>query len=109
MKLIFITIFSIFLPVNFISANAADAIRCGTDFVHIGATQTEVAEKCGIPNHVQNLFNTDANTISTIGLDENKIYKPHIKWIYNSDGKKLRRTLIFEGGIISDIQVGERN
>ena len=104
-----ILVFSIFLLPHADDLYASDSMRCGTELIDIGANQEEVADKCGQPDYIQSLFDPNAEAENTESLDIQEIYKPHIKWIYRGGENIFRRIVIFEGGIISNIEVGKYN
>jgi hypothetical protein len=85
------------------------AMRCGTKLVSEGDTRSEVAVKCGEPTEIvaqKSVFRRPV--IWTNGrpyfIGEDFIEVQVEAWIYNLGPNKLMRRLVFEGGVLSEIE-----
>lgn len=87
----------------------ANTMRCGTHIIADGLSRSEVAAKCGEPDEVvtqRSVFRRPV--IWTNGrpyfIGENYIEIPVESWIYNFGPNKLMRKVVFEGGMVVEIQ-----
>jgi hypothetical protein len=72
------------------SARADDSMRCGEWLVSVGASQGEVAHKCGAPTETHTDVEYDVNGFACY-VD---------RWIYNRGRYEFIRTLVFRGGAL---------
>jgi hypothetical protein len=78
-------------------ARADDALRCGQRLVSVGATTAEVLDKCGEPQDRDELSETGRKgRVRTVSL-----------WTYRLGPKDFVRTLVFEGGYLRRVDVGD--
>lgn len=87
----------------------ANTMRCGTHIIGDGITRSEVAAKCGEPDEVvtqRSVFRRPV--VWTNGrpyfIGENYIEVPVESWVYNFGPNKLMRKVVFEGGMVVEIQ-----
>jgi len=85
------------------------SMRCGTKIIDSGVTRSEVAAKCGEPAEVVTLRSVFRRpVIWTNGrpyfVGEDFIEVPIEAWIYNFGPNKLMRRVVFEAGVVVDIE-----
>jgi len=84
----------------------AFAIRCGHQIVDVGAHKSEVLQKCGEPEYVD----------ERLGIRETRLRHPRgalefgqyeqvviEEWIYNFGSAKFKQLLLFENGILKEV------
>jgi hypothetical protein len=84
-------------------------MRCGTKIIDEGVTRSEVAAKCGEPAEVVTLRSVFRRPVLwTNGrpyfIGENYIEVPIEAWIYNFGPNKLMRRVVFEAGLVVEIE-----
>ena len=100
------------------AAEPADAFRCGSKLVKEGMHELEVVAICGEPTSVQHL----GYGIRSVGIRAGKyaapgwtVTRPYGRYafpqevrltesVYNLGPRKLMRRLVFEGGILAEIE-----
>ena len=85
------------------------SMRCGSKIIDEGVTRSEVAAKCGEPAEVVTLRSAFRRpVIWTNGrpyfVGEDVIEVPIEAWIYNFGPNKLMRRVVFEAGVVVDIE-----
>jgi hypothetical protein len=85
-------------------------LRCGTKIVTEGDSRAEVAHKCGEPTDVLNQRSVFRRPViwgygrRPQFIGEDYIEVPVETWLYNLGPNKLMRRIIFEGGIVVEIE-----
>jgi len=97
------------LAFGLLATSPAFAFRCGTKIVSEGDTRSQVAAKCGEPDDVVNQRSVLRRpVIWTRGrpyyIGEDFIEIPVETWVYNLGPNKLMQRVIFEGGVVVDIE-----
>jgi hypothetical protein len=92
-----------------LACSPAFAFRCGTKLVAKGDTRSQVAAKCGEPTDVVKMSSIFRRpTVWANGrpyyLGEDFVEVPVESWIYNLGPNKLMRKVIFEDGVVSEIE-----
>jgi hypothetical protein len=92
-----------------LACSPAFAFRCGTKLVAKGDTRSSVAAKCGEPTDVVTMRSLLRRpTIWANGrpyyLGQDFIEVPVESWLYNLGPHKLMRRVIFEDGVVSEIE-----
>jgi hypothetical protein len=93
---------------------SAHAMRCGTSLVTEGDTQDEVLRNCGEPTQTSSRYITRGANYSDLRLGSSISGKPRgeyffaeevliEEWIFNFGPNKLMRKVIFENGIVVDV------
>jgi len=100
---------ALILAFGLLAASPAFAFRCGTRLVSEGDLRSEVAAKCGEPDDVVNQRSVFRRpVIWTRGrpyyIGENFIEIQVESWVYNLGPNKLMQRVIFEGGVVVDIE-----
>ena len=83
-------------------ARADDSMRCGEWLVRVGASEGEVAHKCGSPTEAY----TDTEYVT--GDDGSTVAYVVDLWLYNRGPYDFVRTLSFRGGALVHVHVGDR-
>jgi hypothetical protein len=95
-------------PLLFISVAQADSMRCGTQLVGDGDTQSEVRQLCGEPTDVQtrSIVRQPHHWIGgrLIYFNEALVEVPVEVWTYNFGPYKLMRRVRFIDGLIDEIE-----
>ena len=93
-------------------AGTADAaFRCGNRLVQIGDHEMEVLQKCGEPEFKdERIGYTGERLRHPRGALEIEEYEQIIihEWIYNFGPRRLKQRLLFENGILKEINDLER-
>ena len=84
-------------------------MRCGSKLITEGVTRSEVAAKCGEPDEVITLRSVFRRPViwdhgRPFFIGESYIEVPVESWIYNLGPNKLMRKVIFEAGIVVEIE-----
>ena len=84
-------------------------MRCGSKLITEGVTRSEVAAKCGEPDEVITLRSVFRRPViwdhgRPFFVGESYIEVPVESWIYNLGPNKLMRKVIFEAGIVVEIE-----
>ena len=84
-------------------------MRCGTKLITEGVTRSEVAAKCGEPDEVITLRSVFRRPViwdrgRPFFVGESYIEVPVESWIYNLGPNKLMRKVIFEAGVVVEIE-----
>lgn len=97
------------LVLGLLACSPAFAFRCGSKLVAKGDSRSSVAAKCGEPTEVVNMRSVYRRPVIWshgrpyyVGQDFIEI--PVESWLYNLGPNKLMRRVIFEDGIVSDIE-----
>jgi hypothetical protein len=97
------------LALSLLAASPAFAFRCGTKLVSKGDTRDQVAAKCGEPTDIvkmSSLFRRP--TIWANGrpyyLGDDFVEVQVQGWVYNLGPNKLMQKVIFEDGVVTDIE-----
>lgn len=90
----------------FLTAPEAFAFRCGQKIVQTGDHITDVREKCGEPDYADrrlgvsgSRFRFPRNTLDISEYEQITIDE----WIYNFGPRRLKQQLIFENGVLKEI------
>ena len=98
------------LVLGLLAATPAFAtMRCGTKLITEGSSRSEVAAKCGEPTEVVTLRSVYRRpVIWSYGrpyyVGEDFIEIPVESWIYNLGPNKLMRRVVFEAGVVVEIE-----
>src|SRR5689334_2334244 len=97
------------LVLGLLACSPAFAFRCGTKLVTKGDTRDQVAAKCGEPTDIVKMSSIYRRpTVWANGrpyyLGDDFVEVPVESWVYNLGPNKLMRKIIFEDGIVSDLQ-----
>jgi len=101
---------AVIVVLGLLAASPAFAsMRCGSKIIDEGVTRSEVAAKCGEPSEVVNLRSVFRRPVVwTNGrpyfVGEDFIEVPIEAWIYNFGPNKLMRRVVFEAGVVVDIE-----
>jgi hypothetical protein len=92
-----------------LACSPAFAFRCGTKLVVKGDTRSQVAAKCGEPTDVVKMSSVFRRPVLWANgrpyyLGDDFIEIPVESWLYNLGPNKLMRRVIFEDGIVADIE-----
>jgi hypothetical protein len=92
-----------------LACSPAFAFRCGNKLVSKGDSRTEVAAKCGEPTEVSTQRSVYRRPVIWshgrpyyVGQDFIEI--PVESWVYNLGPHKFMRRVIFEDGMVADIE-----
>ena len=92
-----------------LACSPAFAFRCGNKLVSKGDSRTEVAAKCGEPTEVSTQRSIYRRPVIWshgrpyyVGQDFIEI--PVESWVYNLGPHKFMRRVIFEDGMVADIE-----
>jgi hypothetical protein len=92
------------LLLGFPGLAGADALRCGQAVVTAGLRDFEVLERCGEPL-------TQRTRTEVRGYDVGPIDVYYVvveEWVYDPGGRKLRRLLRFEDGVLMSVETLRR-
>ena len=97
------------LILGLLACSPAFAFRCGTKLVAKGDTRSAVAAKCGEPTDVVKMSSVFRRPMIWANgrpyyLGEDFVEIPVESWVYNLGPNKLMRKVIFEDGVVSDIE-----
>jgi hypothetical protein len=97
------------LALSLLAASPAFAFRCGTKLVSKGDTRDQVAAKCGEPTDIVKLSSLFRRpTIWANGrpyyLGDDFVEVQVQGWVYNLGPNKLMQKVIFEDGVVTDIE-----
>ena len=97
------------LLLGLLASSPAFAFRCGTKLVAKGDTRSQVAAKCGEPTDVVKMSSVFRRPVLWANgrpyyLGDDFIEIPVESWLYNLGPNKLMRRVIFEDGIVADIE-----
>ena len=97
------------LLLGLLASSPAFAFRCGTKLVAKGDTCSQVAAKCGEPTDVVKMSSVFRRPVLWANgrpyyLGDDFIEIPVESWLYNLGPNKLMRRVIFEDGIVADIE-----
>jgi hypothetical protein len=92
-----------------LACSPAFAMRCGNKLIVKGDTRAEVSAKCGEPAEVANERSVFRRPViwshgRPYYLGPDFIEVPVESWIYNFGPNKFMRRVIFEDGIVADIE-----
>ena len=85
----------------------ASPFRCGNKLVHVGDHKLEVLQKCGEPEYADQRSGLVGSRFryprGTLNIDQ---YEQVIidEWIYNFGPSQFKQFLLFENGILKEIQ-----
>jgi hypothetical protein len=84
-------------------------MRCGSKLITEGVTRSEVAAKCGEPDEVITLRSVFRRPViwdhgRPFFVGESYIEVPVESWIYNLGPNTLMRKVIFEAGVVVEIE-----
>ena len=110
-RLLCLSIVSIFL----LTPASALAMRCGTSLVTEGDTQEEVLRNCGEPVQTSSRYITRGASYSDLRFGNSisgsttgqYFFAEEVlveEWIFNFGPNKLMRKVIFENGIVADVE-----
>ena len=93
----------------FIDPAPAQAMRCGTRLVREGDTPSQVRERCGEPNDIITTTETRSRTVhrrvsGVIVSDTVSVEVRVVQWVYNFGPQRFMRRLVFEDGLLVDIE-----
>src|SRR5690606_19532087 len=91
------------------AAPALATMRCGNKLIVDGATRSEVAAKCGEPTEVATMRSVFRRPViwsrgRPYYIGEDFIEIPVESWLYNFGPNKFMRRVIFEDGIVVEIE-----
>ena len=92
--------FTLFLSILFIST--ASAMRCGEKLVYEGDSEFDVLSKCGEPLDKQ-AYNQPVPQYDAEGYQIGAIYNSISKWIYQKSPADFQYELIFDAGVLRQI------
>jgi len=88
------------------ASEAASSMRCGTELVQLGDSKLDVLSSCGEPAL------EESSELVTKGIDDgafvNTVTFARDRWHYQCGWGRLDKVLVFEGGVLVDIEVGSR-
>ena len=92
-----------------VDAGSAHAMRCGTRLVREGSTHTEVREFCGEPDDIITTTEVRQRTVHSrvagvIVSDTIAVEVQVTQWVYNLGPQRFMRRLIFENGVLVEIE-----
>lgn len=92
-----------------LACSPAFAFRCGNKLVAKGDSRSEVAAKCGEPTEVTSQRSVYRRPViwshgRPYYIGEDFIEIPVESWIYNLGPNKFMRRVIFEDGIVAEIE-----
>ena len=99
------------------AAASERTLRCENRLVSIGATRSEVREKCGEPDQISHRQEAENTTVARIFDYETERYQAPVRvdtpiqketWIYDQDPTRLVRTLHFENDRLIRIETGPK-
>ena len=93
-----------------LSAFAHADFRCNTRLVQVGDSMDEVLDKCGDPSRTFNHAVTYRRAVyGEAPYREEYADQRYVDvWVYKPSAGQFSRSLIFEGGEVIDIKLGER-
>jgi len=112
MRFLFTTLAALALVLS-VDASSAQAMRCGTRLVREGSTPSQVRAYCGDPDDVITTTETRQRTVyrnfaGTVVADTISVEVQVQQWVYNLGPQRFMRRLIFENGLLVDIEQLER-
>ena len=92
-----------------LACSPAFAFRCGNKLVSKGDSRTEVAAKCGEPTEVSTQRSVYRRPViwshgRPYYVGQDFIEVPVESWVYNLGPHKFMRRVIFEDGMVADIE-----
>ena len=112
MRFLFSTLAALAL-VLLVDASSAQAMRCGTRLVREGSTPSQVRANCGEPDDVITTTETRQRTVynrvaGVVVADTISVEVQVQQWVYNLGPQRFMRRLIFENGVLVEIEQLER-
>lgn len=90
----------------FVAAPAEAAFRCGSWLITIGDHETEVLQKCGEPEYMDERIGYRGDRLrhprGALEIEQFEQVIIH-EWIYNFGKRRLMQRLLFENGILKEI------
>lgn len=99
------------------TAVADNALRCGNRVVSVGATFSEVSDKCGDPVYVEQWEEAaDSNVFQYFDYETERYLAPRLikgpirmeRWTYDFGSNKFIRYLTFQNGRLIRIETGDK-
>jgi hypothetical protein len=112
MRFLFTTLAALALVLS-VDASSAQAMRCGTRLVREGSTPSQVRANCGEPDDVITTTETRQRTVysrvaGVLVADTISVEVQVQQWVYNLGPQRFMRRLIFENGVLVEIEQLER-
>lgn len=91
---------ALFISISFLST--ANAKRCGEKLVYAGDSEFDVFSKCGEPLNKQ-IYDQPVPQYNTYGYQIGVINNSVSKWIYQKSPAEFQYELIFDAGVLKEI------